>query len=96
MDIFGEYFPESIINWGCDDWYNWVYRDHFYPLVQHVCLNEGGSPRYVIDHDDAFDLDPTNNLALLREKVMQIAIQDRVKIQTYLTTRELDEMVPID
>ena len=32
MDIFGFFFPENIINWGCDDWYNHVYkRDWFFP-----------------------------------------------------------------
>ena len=33
MEIFGYFFPENIINWGCDDWYNFVYKpDYFFPL----------------------------------------------------------------
>ena len=32
MEIFGWFFPEQIINWCCDDWYNSVYKpDNFFP-----------------------------------------------------------------
>jgi hypothetical protein len=84
MDIFGEYFPESIINWGCDDWYNWVYEGHLYPLKQHTCTNEGGKPRYVINHDECFEDDFKQHLDELRENVRKLAIQDREKITKYL------------
>ena len=43
MEIFGWYFPEEIINWCCDDWYNLVYQpNYFYPLINHFCGNYGG------------------------------------------------------
>jgi hypothetical protein len=84
MDIFGEYFPESIINWGCDDWYNWVYEDYLYKLKGHICTNEGGQPRYVINHDESFDDDRTRNLGILRQRVLDLATKDRKKIQKYL------------
>lgn len=83
MDIFGEYFPESIVNWGCDDWYNFVYEGYLYK-VPHVCTNEGGAPRYVINHDESFDDDRTKNLVILREHVMNIAVKDRIKIKIFL------------
>ena len=84
MEIFGEYFPESIINWGCDDWYNWVYEGYFYKLVGHVCTNEGGQPRYLINYDEHFEVDITKSLFHLRKQVMDLAIRDREKIQKYL------------
>jgi hypothetical protein len=53
MDLFGYYFPPEIINWCCDDWINWVYQHlgAFCPLRQHLCLNVGGAPRYVVAND---------------------------------------------
>ena len=53
MDIFGYYFPEEIINWFCDDWYNGVYKkmNAFYPLQNHYCANIGGYPRYDINNE---------------------------------------------
>ena len=52
MEIFGWFFPEQIINWCCDDWYNGVYKpNYFFPLINHFCSNDGGSPRYDINHD---------------------------------------------
>lgn len=86
MEIFGEYFPESIINWGCDDWYNWVYEGNLYPLRSHVCINEGGQPRYVINHNEQFEEDRITHLRILREEVMKLAVKDREKIQKYLST----------
>lgn len=55
MNIFGFYFPEEILNWFCDDWYNEVYKpSHFYPLNKHFCSNDGGEPRYNINDDGQF------------------------------------------
>jgi hypothetical protein len=53
MDLFGYYFPEDIINWFCDDWYNDIYRKlgHFYPLRNHYCANIGGNPRYNVNNE---------------------------------------------
>jgi hypothetical protein len=87
LEIFGEYFPESIINWGCDDWYNFVYEGYLYKLPGQVCTNEGGTPRYIINHDASFDDDRTKNLVILREHVMNIAIKDREKINIFLKTK---------
>jgi hypothetical protein len=30
MEIFGWFFPEEIINWCCDDWYNLVYKPKYF------------------------------------------------------------------
>jgi hypothetical protein len=51
--IFGYYFPDEIINWYCDDWINIVYKsnDQFYPLINHISLNNGGKERYNIEHN---------------------------------------------
>ena len=84
MEIFGKFFPESIVNWGCDDWYNWVYEDYLYPLNGHTCTNEGGKPRYVINHDESIDEDRTRSLRELRGQVFRLAIRDREKIENYL------------
>lgn len=84
MDIFGKYFPESIINWGCDDWYNWVYEGYLYKLSGHICTNEGGQPRYIINYDEHFEDDIQKSLFYLRKKVMKRAIKDREKIKKYL------------
>lgn len=84
MEIFGSFFPETIVNWGCDDWYNWVYEGHLFPLKDHLCTNEGGDPRYVINHDASFDDDRTKSLVVLRKRVMDIAKKDRVKINAFL------------
>jgi hypothetical protein len=55
MDIFGWFFPEQIVNWCCDDWYNIVYKpDNFFPLRQHYCSNDGGDPRYDIANKKNF------------------------------------------
>ena len=53
MEIFGWFFPEEIINWFCDNWYNQVYKpNHFFPLLQHHCINQGGEERYIIANDN--------------------------------------------
>ena len=59
MEIFGWFFPEEIINWCCDDWYNWVYQPtYFYPLRNHFCSNQGGEPRYDINNDPNYLKNP--------------------------------------
>ena len=85
MKIFGYYFPEEIKNWGCDDWYNYVYKpNYFYPLADHYCSNNGGEERYHIDNNPNFKLNFNNNLIQLREKANLIAENDKTKIQKYL------------
>jgi len=56
MEFFGFYFTEELINWFCDDWINGVYRkaNKFYPLLNHLCENLGGAPRYNVNNDPFF------------------------------------------
>ncbi len=87
MHIFGEFFPENILNWCCDDWYNWVYQPNYYfPLYNHISVNMGGEPRYVIDNNPNFKKENVfrKNLDSLREKTYTQAVQDRTKIINYL------------
>lgn len=49
--IFGYYFPESIVNWYCDNWITMVYSPNFYSkLNHHYAPNLGGKERYPIAH----------------------------------------------
>lgn len=69
MKIFGVYFPEEIINWGCDDWINIVYKpDHYYPLMKYFCNNVGGKERYVVDNNQSFYDNYRENLFKLRRR----------------------------
>tara|TARA_Y100000816_G_scaffold292154_1_gene286104 strand:- start:152 stop:898 length:747 start_codon:yes stop_codon:yes gene_type:complete len=87
MEIFGWFFPEEIINWCCDDWYNIVYKpNHFYPLHNHFCSNEGGKPRYVINNDDNFT-DITKfqtNVDDLRKKTFILAEEHKKLISQHI------------
>ena len=86
MDIFGFFFPEQIINWCCDDWYNWVYQPlHFYPISTHYCSNNGGQPRYVINDDNSFRSDMNEKLKKLRDDTYQMALEDRKKLYSYIS-----------
>jgi hypothetical protein len=86
MHIFGEFFPENILNWCCDDWYNWVYQpDYYFPLSNHTSINMGGDPRYIIDNNPRFRKENfKENLTSLREKTYVQALNDRSKITEYL------------
>jgi len=89
MEIFGWFFPEEIINWCCDDWYNLVYQpSNFFPLRQHFCSNNGGEPRYIIDNNPAFkrnDLrEYMSNVNNLREKTQLLANEHKKLINNYL------------
>lgn len=74
MILFEYYFPPQIINWCCDDWINHVYRkiNNFYPLMNHYCSNEGGTPRYTINNDSTFNnkSDFKTNIVKLREECL--------------------------
>ena len=93
MEIFGWFFPEEIINWCCDDWYNWVYQpDHFYPLVKHYCANVGGKPRYAIDNNKDFYKTQEllrKNTQELREKTMKLAISHKTIIENYIKDKNI-------
>ena len=84
MEIFGYFFPEEIINWGCDDWYNWVYKPYFYPLKQHYCSNEGGTPRYAINNNVKFMNDYKKNVDKLRMESKQLAESHKYLVENYL------------
>jgi len=85
MEIFGYFFPENIFNWGCDDWYNFVYKPtHFFPLGNHYCSNDGGDPRYVIDNNSQFTNNYMQNITELRARTQGQGINDRIKIVNYM------------
>jgi len=88
MEIFGWFFPEQIINWCCDDWYNFVYQPHhFYPLREHYCSNDGGTPRYDIHNDPKFMSDietARKKVHLLRVSTLHLATEHRLLIQKYI------------
>jgi hypothetical protein len=81
MDIFGYFFPEEIINWCCDDWYNWVYKpDYFFPLKKHYCSNEGGNPRYDINNNSSFMKNYKYNVEKIRKSSRELAESHKYKL----------------
>ena len=73
MQIFGVFFPEEIINWGCDDWINIVYKpNHYYPLRNFFCNNVGGKERYVVDNNESFYYNYKENLFKLRRRTHKL------------------------
>jgi hypothetical protein len=81
-DLFGYYFPEEIINWFCDDWINEVYRDlnAFFPLYEHLCINIGGNPRYVINNDKLINIDWQESVNTMRKKCSEIVKRDLMRV----------------
>ena len=89
MEIFGWFFPEEIINWCCDDWYNLVYKpNYFYPLHNHFCSNEGGAPRYTIHNMERFVDHLQDNTAKLRAETENLANAHRRMIDDFLLLSE--------
>ena len=85
MEIFGWYFPEEILNWTDDDWYNYVYQpNYFYPLDNHFCSNDGGEPRYHINNNSHFHDNFQMNLQKLRYKSYQLAQKHKILIKNYI------------
>ena len=89
MEIFGWFFPEEIINWCCDDWYNWVYQpNNFYPLCNHFCSNDGGSPRYDVNNNNNFNgpmgMNFKRNIDKLRNDTAKLAEKHKKIIQRYI------------
>ena len=89
MDIFGWFFPKEIKNWCCDDWYNMVYHPKYlYPLYNHVAVNMGGQPRYVINNDGKFrgfnQMTFVNNVKKLRLETQNLANKHKVLIEKYI------------
>ena len=84
MKIFGFLFPEEILNWGCDDWYNWVYEpEHFFPLTKHYCSNEGGTPRYYINNNEDFMNNYVYNVTKIRKESKELAKGHKYLIYIY-------------
>lgn len=87
MHIFQEFFPEEIVNWGCDDWYNWIYKpDYFFPLKKHYCSNEGGTPRYAINNNSSFMKNYKFNVEKIRKSSRDLAERHKYKLINYLKT----------
>ena len=85
MEIFGWLFPEEILNWCCDDWYNHVYRPNFfYPLAQHFCSNDGGIPRYDINGNPNFGVNGMQNTIALRRYAEEFSRQHIRMLAEYL------------
>jgi hypothetical protein len=78
MELFGYYFPPEIINWCCDDWINLVYQKMgaFYPLANHICINVGGTPRYIVANDMAKQMKLSKTVVELREHCATIVERD--------------------
>tara|TARA_Y100000389_G_scaffold205099_1_gene263124 strand:+ start:6331 stop:7077 length:747 start_codon:yes stop_codon:yes gene_type:complete len=90
MEIFGCFFPESIFNWCCDDWYNLVYKpNHFFPLKKHFCSNDGGHPRYIINNDLDFKTNTLYKITELRKTVAILAEENKKLILRYKTQNNL-------
>lgn len=99
MEIFGWFFPEEIINWCCDDWYNIVYKpSHLFPLGNHFCSNDGGQPRYEINNDRNFkgvQIGPmgdnnnnnkfSRNVQKLRQNTASLAEKHKKILLNYIT-----------
>ena len=88
MEIFNFFFPEEIINWWCDDWYNFVYSpEYFYPLINHYCSNEGGMPRYDIDNNPNFMNDRNQAIMISNKKrleVRELANKHKIILKNYI------------
>lgn len=85
MQIFGWLFPEEIKNWGCDDWYNFVYKpNHFIPLINHFCSNEGGKPRYDVNNDPNHWENYYENTKAIRDNAYKLSQKYKPKIAKYL------------
>ena len=95
MEIFGWFFPEEIINWFCDNWYCYVYKpNHFFPLLKHHCINEGGEERYLV----ANNAELTNRkgqrnydkfkqtMDILQKNTVELANKHKKLIEEYLLT----------
>lgn len=82
MEFFGVYFAEELINWYCDDWINGVYKkaNKFYPLLNHLCENLGGAPRYNINNDVFFKSQFNQKRQTLEKKCHTLVERDYLKI----------------
>ena len=83
METFGYYFPEELVNWYCDDWINQVYKGAscFFPLVNHVCENLGGDPRYHINNDPNFKINTQKKRTEIEKFCLLLVKRDVQKIR---------------
>lgn len=92
MEIFGWFFPEEIINWCCDDWYNYVYKpDFFYPLKTHYCSNDGGTPRYLINDNKNFNKNYNQNINNLHSYVVTLSKKHQELLKQYVQNQNIKE-----
>lgn len=88
MEVFGFFFPEEIINWCCDDWYNEVYHPtHLFPIHTHYCTNNGGDPRYTINNDPTYEADAANKTMRLRQETSVIAQRHISQLMEHINTK---------
>ena len=74
IEILGYFFPEEIINWYCDDWYNYLYKpNNFFSLKNHYASNDGGKERYKYTN--------SNKIKMFAKK---LANRDKKKIEEYI------------
>ena len=67
MELYGYFFPPSIVNYYCDNWISEVYFPyHSFKLNNHYAPNLGGNPRYNIAWDKT---DYLNELKLGKQKL---------------------------
>lgn len=91
-EIFGFFFPPSIINWCCDDWINWVYQPgYWFPIKNHYCENAGGDPRYIINNDKQFVRDIALNTHKLRESTMALVVEHRPLVQQFISNESFGD-----
>lgn len=92
MLLFGWFFPESIRNWCCNDWYNHLYAPQYMvPFMHHFCENQGGEPRYIINENVDFKKSKelyTNNLKVLRTEVTTLANSHKASFNRCLDTHK--------
>ena len=97
MKIFGWFFPEQIINWCCDDWYNMVYHPKYlYPLNNHLAVNLGGQPRYDIHNIKNFDKQTpqqfSQNVNRMRSQTHQLAQKHKLLIEQYVKKKIIKKL----
>ena len=90
MEIFGWFFPEEILNWCCDDWYNMVYSPELlFPLKNHFCNNQGGTPRYDIDGHPDFVNDPNKKQIIIELRTKTLALSKQHRLLVFNKIKEL-------
>lgn len=93
MEIFGWFFPEEILNWCCDDWYNMVYSPELlFPLKKHFCNNQGGTPRYDIDGHADFVNDPNKKQIIIDLRAKTVALSKQHRVLVFNKIKELGFM----